>query len=201
MKKSAVLGIVIVLFLVSQTSIKAQMLRFGISGGITSITSPNTYTNSVEENGYGFSTNFHLGAQVRVDLPLVPITPIVFVDYHLLRGDGNRNGIQINNSQDILSIGVEGEYYILPLPFIKPYISLDVALNKIGELKEKSQLSTGTQPGYSRFGGGIGIGTVVTILPVVDLDVSLKYETLNLVGKNSNESNISLVNFNVAVIF
>ncbi len=201
MKKSVIFGIIMLLFVFSQTSSNAQMLKLGISGGISSITSPNTYTNSVDQNGYGFGSNFHFGAQLRIDFPLVPITPIVFIDYHLLRGDGKRNDIQINNSQNIISIGVEGEYYILPLPFIKPYISLDVALNKIGELKEESPLGTSTQSGYSRFGGAIGIGTVVTILPLVDLDVSVKYQTLNLVGKSDGEGNISLVNLNLAVIF
>lgn len=194
-------SLIIILFIFSQSPANAQILRFGISGGISSITSPDSYKNSVDQNGFGFGNNIHFGAQFRIDLPLVPLTPIIFLDYHLLRGDGQINGIKINNSQDILSAGIEGEYFILPLPFIKPYISLNVALNNIGKLEEKSPVKTTTMPGYTRYGGALGIGTVITILPVVDLDVAIKYQTLNLVGKSDGESNISMYNLNIAIIF
>jgi len=201
MKKFAVFGVAVFCILILQSSSNAQIIKFGISGGLTNVTSPDPYKNDVSQNGYGFGSNLHFGAQARIDLPLVPINPILFVDYHLLRGEGNRSGTKINTSQNILSIGAEGEYIILPLPFVKPYISLDVSLNKIGELKEESSVGTITQTGFTRYGGGIGAGAVITILPVIDLDVSLKYQTLNLVGKTDGESNISLINLNVAVIF
>ncbi len=200
MKKLAA-SLIILLFIFSQSPADAQILRFGISGGLSSITSPDSYKNPVDQNGLGFGTNLHFGAQFRLDLPLVPLTPIIFLDYHLLRGDGQINGTKINNSQDILSAGIEGEYFVLPLPFVKPYISVNVALNSIGKLEEKSPLQTVTLPGYTRYGGAIGIGTVITILPVINLDVSIKYQTLNLVGKGDGESNISMYNLNLAVIF
>lgn len=198
MKKIAAFGIIILLFL-SQTETNAQIIRLGLNGGLTSISSPSYYTNS--DNGLGFGTNLHFGAQARIDLPLVPITPIVFVEYDILRGDGEINNVKLKDSQNILSIGVKGEYFILPLPLVKPYISLDVALNKIGALKMEAPRQTTTSAGYTRYGGSIGIGTVITVLPMIDLDLSLKYQTLNLVGKSDGESNISLINLDLAVIF
>lgn len=201
MKKFVIVSIAaLAVFLIQDVS-QAQMLKIGLTGGLTNISSPDSYSNSVSNNGYGFGSNFHFGAQARIDLPLVPINPIIFIDYHMLKGDGDRNSVHINTSQNILSIGAEGEYIILPLPLVKPYISLDVTYNKFGELKEESPLQTVTQGGFTRYGGGIGIGAVITVLPVIDLDVSLKYQTLNLVGKADGENNVSLTNLSVAVIF
>ncbi len=201
MKKLIIISTAVILVFLFHNTSNAQMLKIGLSGGLTNVTSPDSYSNSVSQNGYGFGSNFHFGAQARIDLPLIPFTPILFIDYHMLKGEGDMNSINIKTSQNILSIGAEGEYFILPLPFVKPYISLDVTLNKFGEIKEESSLLTVTQGGFTRYGGGIGVGVVVTVLPLVDLDLGLKYQTLNLVGKADGENNISIVNLNLAVIF
>ena len=57
------------------------------------------------------------------------------------------------------------------------------------------------QGSATRTGIAIGIGVIVTILPIVDLDGSIKYHLLNLIGKSSGEQNIDAFSLNIAIIF
>ncbi|MHB8580690.1 MAG: outer membrane beta-barrel protein [Ignavibacteriaceae bacterium] len=189
------------LFILFANTSQAQMLKLGVSAGLTSLTSPAGYTNSVGVDGLGFGSNFNFGLQVRIDVPLIPLTPIVFVNYHMLRGSGNVNNIAVSTSQNIWSAGVEAEYNILPLPFVKPYVSIEAAINSFGSLSADFSSFNLSQGGMTRYGSAIGIGTVVTILPIVDLDASLKYNLFNLIGKSSGESSINALTLDLAVIF
>jgi hypothetical protein len=191
-------GALILLF--TNTS-HAQMLRLGVSAGLTSMTAPAGYTNSVGINGLGFGSNFNFGVQARIDVPLLPLTPIVFVNYHMLRGSGNVDNFTVNTSQNIWSAGVEAELNILPLPLIKPYVSIEAAINSFGDLKADFSSFSLSQGGMTRYGGAIGVGAVVTVLPIVDLDASLKYNIFNLIGKSSGESSINALTLDLAVIF
>jgi hypothetical protein len=182
------------------TNTSHTQLRFGIGGGLTSITSPSGYTNSIADNGEGFGSNFNFGAQIRLDIPLVPITPIFFADYHMLRGSGSANGFDVSTSQNILSVGVEAEFILLPLPLIKPYVSIEAAINNFGDLKEDTNPGSVSGGSMSRFGGAVGIGTMVTILPIFDFDLSLKYHLFNLIGKSSGEASIDAFSLNLALI-
>jgi hypothetical protein len=188
--------IIVLLF----TSASYSQLRFGIGAGLTGITSPSDYTNSIAANGAGFGANFNFGAQLRLDIPLVPITPIFFVNYHMLRGSGSFGPVTVNTSQNILSTGVEAEFIVLPLPLIKPYVSIEAAINNFSGLKVESNIGSTSQGSMSRFGGALGIGTMITLLPIFDLDISLKYHFFNLIGKSSGEPSINAFSLNAAVI-
>jgi len=201
MKKLAFLSLCFIVILTLTDTIHAQSIKFGVNAGLTDITGPSDYTNSIAEGGGGFGANFNFGAQARFNLPLVPLTPIIFVDYHMLRASGSYAGYSVSTSQNIFSVGAEAEYNVLPLPLIKPYVSIEVAYNNLGDYKMDINGSSITQGGVSRFGGAVGIGSVFTVLPVIDLDVSLKYNIFNLVGKSSGESNISAVMLDAAIIF
>ena len=189
------------LFLLLSNITSAQLVRFGLGGGLTSIKSPDSYVNSIDNNGLGFSNNYHLTAIVKINFPLLPIKPAAFIDYHILRGSGTRNSDNIETSLNIFSIGVEGELTILPLPLVTPYAVVDLSYNKFGDLQETSQLGSASQPGVTRYGGALGVGAEITALPSLDLDLSLKYQVFNLVGKDSNESNINALTLNLILLF
>jgi hypothetical protein len=201
MKKLALLFFCFVVAISLSNTLNAQSIRFGVKAGLTQITGPSDYTNNVSDNGLGFGANFNFGAQARLSLPIVPLTPIIFVDYHMLRGSGSLGNYSINTSENILSAGVEAEFNVLPLPLIKPYVSIEAAYNRLGDVKVDFNGGSNTVDGVSRFGGAVGIGTVFTILPVVDVDVSLKYHIFNLAGKDSGESNISAITLDAAFVF
>ena len=54
---------------------------------------------------------------------------------------------------------------------------------------------------FQRFGGGIGVGTEVTIIPLINLDLYLSYKMFNLTGKEDGEETISAVTLDAFIIF
>jgi len=190
------------LFILLISSISnAQLVKFGIGGGLTAINSPDIYTKSIGNGGYGFSSNYHFTALLKLDIPLVPITPGVFIDYHVLRGSGSTALGNVNTSQNIFTVGAEGQYNIFPLPFAKPYAEVDLAYNNFGDINYTDFSGTYAMAGNSRFGAALGVGVVISAIPSMDLDVSAKYHFMNLVGKQSGESNINAATLNLILLF
>ncbi len=201
MKNFSKYSFTLLFFLMISNIASAQLVQFGLGGGLTSLKSPDAFTNNIENNGLGFSSNYHLTAIVKLNFPLIPVTPAAFIDYHVLRGSGTRNSYNIETSLNIFSFGVQGELTIIPLPLLKPYVVAAISYNKFGELQETSQLGSGSQAGMTRYGGAIGVGAVVTALPSIDLDLSLKYQLFNAVGKDSNEDSINALTLNLILLF
>lgn len=192
MKRSFVLFLSAVISLfVFQTS-DAQSINIGIGGGLTNVQTPSYYTDSL-----GFSSEFHIGIKGKLNFPLVPITPIAFVEYHFLSGSQSTSAGSADTKQNILSIGIGGEYSLLPGP-ISPYLGVDFEFNSFGD---REITGSPTAPGVSRSGLGLGAGVMIELLPVISLDASLKYQMLNLFGKIDNEDTIGIINLNVAVFF
>lgn len=200
MKKFTQFPILLCFILIFYNCSKAQ-IKIGLGGGLTSIQTPDAFKNDVSKGGLGFTGNYHFTAMAKLSLPLIPFTPAAFIDYHILRGSGTRNSYSVETSMNILSLGLEGELTLLPLPILSPYVCLDVTLNKFGQLEETSQLGSITQNGMSRYGAGVGVGAVLSILPKIDLDGSIKYQYLNLIGKNNGESNINALTINIIMLF
>ena len=188
MKKSFILFLFVAVSLFSMQEISAQSIKIGIGGGLSSVQSPDSY-----KDGAGFSSEYHVGLKGKLNFPLFPITPIGFVEYHFFRGQTPAGA---DTKQNILSIGVGGEMSLLPGP-LSPYLGLDFEFNNFSDL----EISGGTNlSGNSRTGLGVGAGVMLTLLPI-DFDVSLKYQMLNLFGKEDGEETIGIINLNVAVFF
>jgi hypothetical protein len=179
----------------------AQGLKFGIGGGLTSISNSNS--------GYTTNAGYHIGAKLKLEIPLVPITPVLFVTYHVLNGSysyqGNYNG-SVNNTQKILSAGVGVEYKLIPGP-ISPYIAVDLGFNNIGEVKNDPFPSGFIYPGYaplpsgSRTGIDIGAGAEISIPFFITFDISAKYNMLNAFGKSNGEGSINALILNASILF
>jgi opacity protein-like surface antigen len=137
----------------------------------------------------------------KLDIPLIPIIPAVFIDYHILRGSGSFKDTTVENIQtslNIFTLGIEGEYILLPLPFVKPFILVDLLYNDYGELNITSGSNTYVQPSKSSTGYAVGIGATLTIIPAVDFDLSLKY---NKRGQDYSGNSVSDFTLNLVVIF
>ncbi len=188
MKKSFILFLFAAISLLSLQDANAQGIKIGIGGGLSSVQSPTAYTDA-----FGFSSEYHIGLKGKLSIPVFPITPIGFVEYHFFRGQTPAGA---DTKQNILSIGVGGELSLLPGP-LSPYLGLDLEFNNFSDL----EISGGTNlSGNSRTGLGVGAGVMLTLLPI-DFDVSLKYQMLNLFGKEDGEETIGIINLNAAVFF
>jgi hypothetical protein len=186
----------------------AQLVKIGAGGGLTQVLAPDGFTKEVSDGGLGYSTEWNAGIIGKVDLPLIPFTPRAFILYHSLSGSGTQTELfkavqaegDLEISQSILEIGAGVQYNFIPAPLgFDPYIALDLSFNSFGKSKVNDVEIDGSD--VSRFGGGIGLGTEVTIIPIINLDLYLSYKMFNLTGKEDGEETVSAVTLDAFIIF
>ena len=206
MKIITKLFITLLLLLTISSTVNAQLFQLGAGGGLTQILAPKSYTNSVSDGGLGFSTEWNIGAIVKLGFPLLPITPRAYFLYHSLSGSGEANppiftqALNEEYAQTISELGLGLQYNFIPLPAgFDPYIALDLAYNSFSALERNGTEIPDTK--VSRFGAGIGLGTEITIIPIIDLDVYASYKMFNLIGKENDEETISAFTLDVFVLF
>ena len=196
MKKMSILFLFFLLPFFLAQNVNAQSIDLGFGGGLTFVESPNSYTDAT-----GFSQEFHVGIKGKLNFPLVPITPVGFIDYHFLRGTQTVAAMDYDTKQNILTFGLGGELTLVPGP-LSPYASLDFEFNRIGDLRVSGPTGDVTvSDNVSRTGLGIGAGVMVKLIPLFNVDVSLKYQMLNLFGKEDGEETIGIINLNAALFF
>lgn len=209
MKKTNIITFAVMFLLILPTFTSAQLVKIGAGGGLTQVLAPDALTKEVSEGGAGYSTEWNAGVIGKVDLPLIPFTPRIFILYHSLSGSGStppelfkaaQAEGDVEYSQSILEIGVGAQYNFIPAPLgFDPYIALDLSFNSFGKSKANDVEIDGSD--VSRFGGGIGVGTEISIIPVVNLDLYLSYKMFNLTGKEDGEDTISAVTLDAFIIF
>jgi hypothetical protein len=198
--KSLLLILLLMFFLPNLTN--AQLIQIGAGGGLTQILAPDYYTNSVGDGGLGFTTEWNAGAILKIGLPLLPITPRAYFLYHSLTGSGDlaTTNQNVEYTQSISEIGIGLQYNFIPLPAgFDPYIALDLAYNSFSALESNGTAVPDSK--VSRFGGGLGLGTEITIIPIIDLDVYASYKMFNLAGKEDGEETVSAFTLDAFILF
>ena len=211
MKIKYCISVLIVALLVIPNFTNAQLVKIGAGGGITQILAPDIFTKEVSEGGFGYSTEWNGGIIGKVDLPLIGFTPRAFILYHSLSGSGGQPpellkvAAEDGNyeiSQSIVEFGLGIQYNFIPAPLgFDPYLALDLSFNSFGEETQKYMGEEFKSDGFSRFGGGIGLGTEVTIIPLINLDLYLSYKMFNVTGKEDGEETVSAVTLDAFIIF
>ncbi|MCU0365249.1 MAG: outer membrane beta-barrel protein [Ignavibacteriaceae bacterium] len=208
MKKNRYILTLIAALLLLPNFTSAQLVKIGAGGGLTQVLAPDALTKEVSEGGTGYSTEWNTGVVGKVDIPMISITPKAFILYHSLSGSGTQTELfkavqaegDLEISQSILEIGAGVQYNFIPAPLgFDPYIALDLSFNSFGKSKVNDVEIDGSD--VSRFGGGIGLGTEVTIIPIINLDLYLSYKMFNLTGKEDGEETISAVTLDAFIIF
>jgi len=198
MQKNFLITISVLILLVFNANVHAQLFKIGAGGGLTNIQGPDSYTNSISDDGLGFSSGYNFGIIAKLGLPLIPLTPRGIFLYNNFSSDDS--GVEI--SQSISSLGLGVQYGFIPIPAgFDPYLSLDLMYNSFGDITITSGNSEETVPGVSRFGMQIGVGTEITIIPLINLDVFAGYNWYNLTGKEDGEDTISAWVLDLFVMF
>ena len=183
--------VLIILILITNTSF-GQGLKFGFGGGLSTISNSNS--------GLTYNAGYHLSAKAKLDIPLVPIRPVAFIQYYILSGSYSFPGFSGSTTQKIFSAGIGAEYSLLPGP-ISPYLAIDFGYNNIGEVKfEPAILNQSSGASFSRTGLDVGAGVELSIPFLISFDFSAKYNMLNLFGKQG-EGSISVFNLNLSLLF
>ena len=201
MRKSIIFICGIFIFILFSSVSFARLIQLGLGGGLTDITSPSIFKGSIANADYGFSDNYHFTIMAKINIPFSPVTPAAFLDYHILRGSGTYNDTSVNTSLYILSFGAEAEYFLLPLPFVKPYILVDLSSNTFSQLELDIADNSYVQLSHTNIGGAVGIGTEIKFLPKIDFDISAKYNVYNLTGRLSGEEMVKALTINVVMLF
>lgn len=208
MKKSRIVSFLAVFLLLFPALASAQLIKIGAGGGLTQVLAPEIFTKAISDEGYGFSTEWNAGVIGKVDLPLIPFTPRAFILYHNLAGSeefettGEEQSSILEYRQTIFEFGVGAQYNFIPAPLgFDPYLALDISFNSFGDFSKTNDISEEKTDGFNRFGGGIGVGTEISIIPVVNLDLYLSYKMFNLTGKEDGEDTISAVTLDAFIIF
>jgi len=212
--KRTLTSLLIVFSLVLATSTSyAQLFRIGVGGGLTQITGPNSFTDDVSSLGLGYSSEYNLGVMAKLGLPIIPITPRGFILYHKLNGSGEPpiNFLTKGNtltdgtikySQSILQLGLGAQVDFIPVPVgFSPYFSFDLTYNSFGDLTVEGTDNYPTETGFSRFGLQAGLGTEVTIIPVINLDITANYGWFNLIGKDTGEETVTAFTVDAFIMF
>jgi hypothetical protein len=192
----------LVIFLSVTQFINAQGIKVGVGIGLTNVTAPDELTNDISDGGSGFSSEFNIIAKAKLSIPVIPITPIGFIQYTTMGGEQSTPFGNIETSMSILSIGVGGEISLTPGP-LSPYLSLDLSYNSFGDFERKAPEAAGgnfSSAGESRTGLGLGVGTELSLI-LITVDVSARYNFYNLLGKESGEESINAIVLNAAVLF
>jgi len=186
-------SILIFIFILFTTVSFAQGLKFGIGGGISTISSGTS--------GLSYNSGYNIAAKAKLDIPLFPLTPVITIQYYILNGSYTFTNFTGSTSQKIFSAGIGAEYSIIPGP-ISPYLAIDLGFNNIGDVKyEPSVLNQFTSPAISRTGLDIGGGVELKIPFLITFDISAKYNMLNLWGKQGGEGSISTLNLDLMILF
>ena len=179
----------------------AQGLKFGVGGGLS-------FFSEGGNTPMSYNAGYHVGGKLKLDIPLVPITPVAFVNYHFISGtlpfsyltNGAGSG-NVDYKQKLLSYGVGAEYTLLP-GLVKPYIAVDFCVNTMGDATFNTPISSYTETGKgSRTGLDVGAGVELKIPFLFTIDGSVKYNMMNLFRKDSGENSFNAVVANVSVLF
>jgi opacity protein-like surface antigen len=213
MKKISILLILVLCFAVnnsfSQISIKL--------GPLVGLTSPTVdYSGDAKDfyagTKYGMRSGLNYGVMGKVQLG--PLNGRLSISYASLDNNGNANPNQPNSTLEIknnlfmFTIGTEFGFGI-PFSPVKPYAGLDILFSSISgtyNFLGTSEVPSGEKSikSASRTGLGFAIGAEVGFGKSFTLDLSLRYNLINLFGKsydgltNSNDRNDAYTNLNDA---
>lgn len=181
-----------VIFLLSGSQVFGQItLQGGVGLGMMS--PQGDYAGTTEDyyagTKYGLSSGFNLHGKLRVGL----LSFKVFgeVDYSMLSNSGNSQPGQgeVEVSHNILSLKI-GPEFSLPIPMlpVTPYGQINIQFNTFtGETKFQgvSNVPSNTfeLESASRIGFGAGIGALIDISPLMQLDVQVEYNLMNPGGR------------------
>ncbi len=213
MKKLSILIILVLCFAVNN-SISQISIKLGPLVGLTSPTVD--YSGDAKDfytgTKYGLRSGLNYGVMGKIQFG--PLNGRLSISYASLDNSGNANPDQPNSTLEIknnlfmFTIGTEFGFGI-PLSPIKPYAGLDLLFSTISgtyNFQGTAEVSSDEKSikSASRTGLGFAIGSEIGFGKSFILDISLRYNLINLFGKsydgvtNSNDRNDAYSNLNDA---
>jgi len=166
-------------------------------GPVIGLTTPSSdYSGEVKDfyagTKYGMSSGVNFGAMGKVQFG--PLNGRVSVSYASLSNSGvpdpthPNTSLEVKNNILMITLGTEFGFGI-PFSPVKPYAGIDVLFSTIGgtvNYQGTSDVSTGEKDikSASRTGLGLAVGSEISFGSTFVLDISLRYNLINLFGKS-----------------
>ena len=167
---------------------KVVGLDLGVGGGVAV---PLGTFSDTQDTGLNF------GGKLRIS-GLLPFRLVGMASYSKLNGKEVSTAIPLVGTLNVVyadakvyQLGVGVEIPVVPAPIVKPYV--------VGEVSYYN-LKFGDN-GNSRLGLGAGGGIEISLGGMLHLDGTVKYQALNLGGKDANEKTFSQVSATAALVF
>ncbi len=213
MKKTIIIFALIIVSYVNVTYSQIS-IKLGPELGLTSPTVD--YSGDAKDfyagTKYGLRSGLHYGIMGKVQLG--PLNGRLSISYASLDNSGNadptkpNSTLEIKNNVFMFTLGTEFGFGI-PFSPVKPYAGIDILFSSISgtyNFQGTSEVSSGEKSikSGSRTGLGFSIGSEVGFGKSFTLDISLRYNLINLFGKsydgvtNSNDRNDAYSNLNDA---
>jgi opacity protein-like surface antigen len=190
--------LVLLFALFVQTGQSQIKFSLGPSLGLTLPTGDYSGTTIDYYNGakYGLSSGINIGAVVKAKLPNI-IRIRVAGNYSSLKNSGNsepdkpESFVEVKQTVFMLSVGPEFTFGV-PKSMITPYAGIDLLMTSFsGEttFRGVSRVPSGTysMSSATRLGIGIGGGVEISFAKVHAIDIGLRYNLMNLIGKKFEE--------------
>ena len=152
-------------------------LDLGIGGGVSM---PVGTLNNADNTGY------HTGIKGRIR-GITRLNLVGSLAY-------NRLPNKVGGESDVFWTAGGGIEYPVPSTMVEPYFGADVLYNSLSNSAAGAQAKT-------RFGGALGAGVSFSLPAFGTIDASVKYQLLNLVGKDTGEETVSQIAANVSLMF
>lgn len=204
-------ALIVVLLFISQVLFSQVKISVGPSLGLTIPSGDYSGTTIDFYNGakYGLGSGINFGVVFKAKLPVLRIRAAI--NYSSLSNSGNsetdkpNSFVEVKQSLLIFSAGPEFGFNVPSSP-ITPYAGIDLLFSSLsGETSFQgvSRVPSGTysMSGATRIGIGLGAGAEFHFGKKYSLDLGLRYNLINLLGKKfeelpSNERVDSYVNIN-----
>ena len=192
-------GLFFAVFVLCPSPSRAQVsLQVGAGGGVT--LPMGDFGGSTADyyagTKYGLSTGYNVHVKGRIGIAGIKLTGEAGYSQLTNSGAGiDPNQGKVELTQNIISVKVGPEYqFNIPLAPVKPYVGANIAMHFFeGEttFQGLSKVPTGTikTEATARFGAGVSGGAVLSMGPLLSLDVGVHYDFMNLLGKEYKDLN------------
>lgn len=205
---------ILLLFFSVTLGIPAQGLQAGFGWGLVN------FQNSVNERQgfnileYEVKSDYRYGVVLKYKIPNSFFRFKSNYYYSEISGDGVINSINPSSSSAPLDVKTENtlttvglglEYLVSEKPY-NAYIGMDLLMSVFGDVKIRyfDGQNTRVEETYSsktKIGLSGGGGISYNLFPGMDLDINVFYSSLNLLGKEDYEDNISTLDLTVTLLF
>ncbi len=186
--------------------LQAQTFRIGPSFGLSKQQDLSIGNVSGSDLSLGLDNDMHYGLTAKLDLHAINLTAHIFKGK--LSGKESiaimTNQVDVEYEADLISAGIGVELTLIPGP-VNVYVAGDFLFTFSSNGKAKTSNAFGTIEttfdSGSDQGLGIGAGIDFKVLPLIDIDLTARYNMNNMFSKEDGEVSWNTIEVTATVLF